>query len=165
MRDQEHLRLERTETRYDAPPYCATRERLVRTAAALAALVALGCSGTRSSTYATGRAMAAYTGTVRVVVTAAPAGAQEVGLVTVDSHDPLERAVEEFQRRVGELGGDTGIIDNYSTSFEVVTRSRQESYNCGTVQSPRTCTRTVSYQDEVSTLHLAGRALTTRTTP
>jgi hypothetical protein len=128
---------------------------------ALAALVG-ACRGTTSSAYRTGTGEAApFTGNVRIVVTTVPSGAQQVGIVEVDSTEELANAVEQFQARVAEMGGDTGVIDRYSTSFEIERQTRTEQYKCGT----QTCTRTVSQDHEVATLHLSGRALLTRGTP
>lgn len=130
--------------------------------ALLGAALLPACSGTRSSSYRTTPGTAApYEGTVRVTITAAPPGAVQVGLVEVDSEDELARAVEELQRRTAEMGGDTAVIDRYSTSFEMRQHTSTQSYQCG--QS--TCTRQVVQNYEASILHLYGRALSTRGGP
>lgn len=134
--------------------------------AAVFLTLALGCSGTRSSSYRTaGGGSQRYEGAVRVFAVAAPPEAREVGIVQVDSVEELARAVIEFQNRVADLGGDVGLIDRYTTSFEIVSSTSQQSYSCGTQQSPQTCTRQVTQQREVATLHLIGRAMITRSHP
>jgi hypothetical protein len=135
-----------------------------RPALAVASLALLACAGTRSSVYATTPGRPAYTGVVRVVVTTVPPNAQELGIVEVESREELADLVGEFQRRVGELGGDVGLVDRYSTSFHIETSTSTQSYSCGTQQAPATCTRQVTQQHEVATMHLVGRALTTRGT-
>lgn len=89
-----------------------------------------------------------------------PPEVREIGIVQVDSVESLERAIVEFQEHVAQLGGDTGVIDRYSTSYEMVSSTSTESYSCGSQQSPQTCTRSVTRQHEVATLHLVGRAMT-----
>lgn len=124
-------------------------------------MIAAGCSGTHSSSYRTaGGPAARYEGVVRVFVTNTPREVREIGIVQVDSVESLERAITEFQERVAQLGGDTGVIDRYSTSHEMVSSTSTESYSCGSPQAPRTCTRSVTRQHEVATLHLVGRAMT-----
>lgn len=101
-------------------------------------LIAVGwmtaCAGTSSSVYRTSNAAAEpFRGTVRIYSTFVPQGAVQVGVVEVDSVETLEAAVNEFERRVAELGGDVGVIDRYSTSHEPVQRMRQEQYT-GAIQ-------------------------------
>lgn len=129
----------------------------------VASLALAACSGTSSSSYRTSEAASGpFRGEVQVYGTFVPPEAEQLGIVEVDSIEELESAVREFRRRVAELGGDVGVIDRYSTSFEMHQETRTESYNCGTQQQPRTCTRTVTSQRKVATLHLRGRAMTTR---
>lgn len=142
------------------------RRALTLPALLITATLFAACSGTSSSAYRTSSAAGApFRGDVRVYATYVPPGAQAVGVVEVSSVDELEQAVAAFKQRVAELGGDLGVVDRYSHSFEIVTSSRTESYSCGTQQSPRTCSRSVTDSHEVTTLHLSGRAMITGRAP
>jgi hypothetical protein len=131
----------------------------------VAALGVAACSGTSSSAYRTSTAASQpFEGEVHVYATFVPSAARPIGIVEVQSVERLDTAVDEFKRRVAELGGDIGVIDRYSTSFQLVTTTQMQTYSCGTMQQPRTCTRTVQQTREVATLHLSGRAMTTQGT-
>lgn len=119
----------------------------------------LSACGTRSSGYATGPRLAPYAGPVRLsALRASAASAREVGVVEVTSVESLETAAHAFSDRVGELGGNLGIVERAWMTFEMETRSRLVTYSCGTQTSPRNCSRTEYYTEEVGYLHLVGHA-------
>lgn len=88
-----------------------------------------------------------------------PEGASELGIVQAHTvQGSIEDAVPEFRKQVAELGGDFGKIDDVATKFETETRTRTESYSCGTVNSPRSCSRTVTETVELATTRIIGKA-------
>jgi hypothetical protein len=96
---------------------------------------------------------------VRVSVLTVPEGAGELGIVQArTTQGNIEDAMPEFRAQVARLGGDFGKINNVSTKFETETRTRNESYNCGTADKPQTCTRTVTEDVEISTTAIIGKA-------
>jgi hypothetical protein len=142
------------------PDGSATADRAKAIAVCLVAAWAVVACGTRSSAIATGAPRARFEGTVRLTaLPASVAGAREVGLVEVESIESLETAGRAFQDRVAELGGNVGLVERAWMTFEMESRTRTESYGCGTSSAPRTCTRTVTSEEEVGHLHFLGRAL------
>lgn len=125
--------------------------------ALLAATLLTACSGIRSSVVATGAPVAAYQGPVQVRATAAPS-TPELGLVQVAGPRTVEQLMPEFKRRVAELGGSLGIVDNVKSRFETIMVTETQSYSCGTQAAPRTCVRTRMVPREVMTVQLLGRA-------
>jgi len=125
----------------------------------LSLLLALpSCSGTRSSSFATSATDApAYRGIVRVT-SLQPQRGSEVGIITVESVETLVEAIEALKQRAAELGGDVAIVDRYTTSYHMETRTSTQSYQCGRT----TCSRQVTQQVQVEVLHLQGRAFITR---
>ena len=122
-----------------------------------------GCSSLSSSSIRTGTTESPYTGQVRLAGTWVPPGARELGVVqATGANVQVDEIIPEFARRVGELGGDFGKIDRLRTSFELRTIPVTTTYNCGTVQAPRTCTRTSMQTVEVAVTAIEGRAYTTR---
>lgn len=96
---------------------------------------------------------------VRVSVLQVPAGAGELGIVQAHTvGGSIEDAMPEFREQVASLGGDFGKVNEVSTSFEMTMRTRTESYNCGTSDKPRNCTRTVMEQVELATTRILGKA-------
>lgn len=96
---------------------------------------------------------------VRLSAVSVPEGASELGIVQAHTvQGSIEDAVPEFRNQVAQLGGDFGKIDNVATKFETYTQTRTESYSCGTVNSPRTCTRTVTETREAETTRIIGKA-------
>jgi hypothetical protein len=125
--------------------------------AAIVAAALTACSGTRSSAVARFPGAERYEGPVSVSATFVPAGAIEVGMVEVSSEEGLERAVTAFADRTAEVGGDHGVVEHESTTFEMRTGSQTYTYSCGRSM----CTGVRSYQYEVGILHLFGRAFRT----
>ncbi len=127
-------------------------------------LVALGACGP----YVEGHAVATHTAgdvrhvdasQVRVSALAVPEGATELGIVQAHViQGSIEDAMPEFREQVAELGGDFGKVSDVTTKFEMQTRTRTETYNCGTSDKPRSCTRTVTEVVEVSTTRILGKA-------
>jgi hypothetical protein len=118
--------------------------------------------------YVEGHAVATHTpvdakhidaGQVRISAVSVPEGATELGIVQAHTvQGSIEDAVPEFRKQVAELGGDFGKINNVSTKFEMQTRTRTESYNCGTSDKPQTCSRTVTENVELATTRIIGTA-------
>jgi hypothetical protein len=133
--------------------------------AGLVAIVVLAGCGTRSSVIAYQPGAQRYEGPVAVTGTMALGVGVEVGIVEVDSVESLETALAAFRERVAQVGGDHGVVDRASTSFEMVTSTESYSYSCGTSSAPRTCNGTRTVTREVATMHLFGRALRTRGGP
>jgi len=115
------------------------------------------CSGTRSSSFATSAHAPAFRGLVRVA-SVQPQRGSEVGIITVESVETLVQAIEELKRRTAELGGDVAIVDRYTTSYHMETHTSTQTYQCGN----SSCTRQTTQEVQVETLHLQGRAFTTR---
>jgi hypothetical protein len=131
-----------------------------RIVCALTLLVSVSaCSGVAGSGVATGGNHAAYQGEVRVFAAYEPSETEQVGLIEARSHgQPLEKIVDELRRQAAQLGGNVAKIDRVRSKFEMVQRTRTESYSCGTTQAPRTCTRQVTEWVEVRTTTVFGRA-------
>jgi hypothetical protein len=125
--------------------------------ALLAVLLLTACGGIRSSVVATGATVAPYQGPVQVRATGAPS-TPELGLVQVAGQRTVDDLMPEFKRRVAELGGSLGIVDQVKSRFEMIMRTQMQTYSCGTQSAPRTCTRTQHVWVEVMTVQLLGRA-------
>ncbi|HKO53990.1 MAG TPA: hypothetical protein VJV79_40055 [Polyangiaceae bacterium] len=96
---------------------------------------------------------------VRVSAVSVPEGASELGIVQAHTvQGSIEDAMPEFRAQVAQLGGDFGKINEVGTTFEMQTRTRSESYNCGTSDKPRTCSRTVTERVELATTRIIGKA-------
>ena len=96
---------------------------------------------------------------VRVSALRVPDGAAELGIVQAHTvGGSIEDAMPEFREQVATLGGDFGKVNDVSTSYEMTTRTRTETYNCGTSDKPRSCTRTVTEQVELVTTRVLGKA-------
>jgi hypothetical protein len=124
------------------------------------AALSFGCSRVGSSSVQTGPAQhAPHAGPVRVMATIIPPGAQELGAVQAYGHGKgLADILPAFQKEVAKLGGNWGKVDSMVTKFTMQTRTRQESYQCGSANTPQTCTRMVTEQVEVATTTIMGRA-------
>ncbi len=121
-------------------------------------LTVSACSGTRGSAVATDPSAAPYVGKVRVVALWEPTGMKQVGIVEASTQKKLPELIAEFSRQTAKVGGSLGKVDSMRTKFELVTRSRVESYSCGTTAAPRTCTRHVTETVEIATTTAVGRA-------
>lgn len=122
-------------------------------------VLASGCSSLRSSAIPTGSVRhRPYQGHVSVSLTRDPPGGVELGVVEASSYTTIEEVVPEFVERVAGLGGNYARIDRIFTRYQWVTRPVQQSYNCGSVRFPMYCSRTYYQQEEIATLHAAGRA-------
>ena len=90
---------------------------------------------------------------------AVPPQARELGVVQAHSDQTdIRRIVPEFVARVSALGGNFGKIDDITTTYEFHTVTSHQTYSCGSVNAPRTCSRTVTSQVEVPTTRVLGRA-------
>lgn len=119
---------------------------------------ALGCSRVRGSAVRTSSAPAGKTNDVRVVALHLPDDAHEVGLIEATGTGDLPELVAEFRAQAAKVGGTIAKVDRMHTKFHTQQVTRTESYNCGTPQSPRTCTRNVTSTQEVATTTIHGRA-------
>jgi hypothetical protein len=101
-----------------------------------------------------------YVGPVRVSLTREPAGGAPLAIVQVYSFQacPIDRLVPEMTRLAGELGADFVKVDRVKTHFDKHEESRTVTYDCGTIQEPKTCsdTRTETVHEE--TTQILGRA-------
>jgi hypothetical protein len=96
---------------------------------------------------------------VRVSAVSVPEGASELGIVQAHTvQGSIEDALPEFREQVAQLGGDFGKVDDVGTTFEMQTRTRNESYNCGTSDKPRNCSRRVTERVELATTRIIGKA-------
>lgn len=120
-------------------------------------LLLTACSGVKSSVVSTAAPVAAYHGPVHVQATGAPSG-RELGVVQVVGRRTIEELMPEFKLRVGELGGNVGLVDSIKSRFEMQTVSQVQTYSCGTTTAPMSCTRTQIVNVEVMTVQLLGRA-------
>lgn len=129
-------------------------------AAPIAVMWMVAACGTRSSAYSTGVRHARYEGPVALVAVPGRLGveAAQVGVVEVTSVESLETAASAFRERVGEVGGNVGVVDRIWMTFQMEQRSQLVSYSCGTTTAPQTCTRTQITYEEVGYLHMVGRA-------
>ena len=127
-------------------------------------LVVLGACGP----YVEGHSVATHTAgdvqhfdasQVRISALTVPEGSSELGIVQAHViQGSIEDAMPEFRAQVAQLGGDFGKVTDVTTQFEIKTRTRTETYNCGTSDKPSSCTRTVTEQVEVSTTRILGKA-------
>jgi hypothetical protein len=93
-----------------------------------------------------------------VLALSIPAGAQEVGLIEATGTGELHELIDELRTQAAKAGGNVAKIDRIHTKFQIHSGTRNESYSCGTPQSPRTCSRIVPYSYEVATTTIHGRA-------
>ena len=140
-------------------PYLVERSGLA--ALAMAVLSACGphVEGHAVATHSPADARLVDASAVRISALAVPEGASELGIVQAHViQGSIENAMPEFREQVARLGGDFGKVNDVSTNFELQTRTQHESYNCGTSDKPRTCTRTVTRTVEVATTRIIGKA-------
>lgn len=130
----------------------------------LAMLAGVGCSSVGSSAVRTdGVVTGRHMGAVRVYAVMPPNGVRVVGVVevhAVNEEANFEQLMPVFMKRVADIGGTGGVVDQVLTHYEIRTEYRTESYSypCGYRQ---TCwgTRVVPYQYQVRILSIQGRAL------
>lgn len=134
----------------------------------LAALALGGCSSVRASALRTGPLqLPHYSGPVAIYSTGvAPDGAVDLGVVEVHAAQQeanVETLLPTFVRKVAEIGGDVAVVEGIRARFELVPRMHVETYYyaCG---RGMTCAgqRVYSTNDEVMTLSMFGRAMSTR---
>jgi hypothetical protein len=71
---------------------------------------------------------------------------------------PDHEVLPEFRRSAAQAGGNYAKIDTIGVRFEETEETSTESYECGTQDQPRTCTKTRTDTVEVATLQVVGRA-------
>ncbi len=131
--------------------------------ALLLSVLALGlaaCSGISGSAVRQSNA-AAYKGEVRVIALDPPAGAIQVGIIQAKGPWTIDALTKELKAQCASVGGDLAKVDEVGTKYEMITENQTYSYNCGTAQSPRTCTGTRTVTKEVGTTQIVGRAFRT----
>ena len=130
----------------------------------------LGCTSVGSSAVRTdGMPARPQVGAVRIYGITQPSGTRVIGIVEVHAIQEeanIEVLIPTFTRRVAELGGTGGVIDNVLTGFEMRTEMRMQSYSypCG---YRHTCwgSRMVPYTYEVRFLTIQGRAIVPDSAP
>jgi hypothetical protein len=130
------------------------------TAAFVAALSGMlaACHAGRADAFVTGAAGPAVAVEAVRVSALPPRNAREIAIVQAVGQAPLEDLVETFKAKVASVGGARAVVDDVHTKFEIVTYTESYSYNCGTTQSPRTCTGSRLASREVATTVIDGRA-------
>ncbi|MBI5501217.1 MAG: hypothetical protein HY907_13305 [Deltaproteobacteria bacterium] len=138
----------------------AAARRRVAFACAVITASSIGCSPVTSSGVRTGGAgLGAHQGPVGLSATNVPPGAVEVGIAqAVGIEANIGALVPQFAGQVAALGGNFGLVERVQTEFEMVTRTENYSYSCGTTQYPRTCYGTRTVTNEVATTQMVGRA-------
>ncbi|MBX3215949.1 MAG: hypothetical protein KF850_28170 [Labilithrix sp.] len=133
-----------------------------------AALAATGCSSAGGSAIRTGPVqLPAYAGPVAIYAMGQPPpGAVDLGVVEVHASQQegsIDALLPQFVRKVAQIGGNVAVIDGTRARFELAGRSHVETfyYTCGT---GATCagTRVYSTNDEIMTVSMFGRAMTTQ---
>jgi hypothetical protein len=128
---------------------------------ALAASFATGCQPVHSTAVPNGPAHAPYRGIVRLraLAPADDEDPEELGLVqAVGKSVDIVPIADEFRRRVGEIGGNLGVVDTIRTKYAMTSRVESYSYSCSTTSQPRTCTGTRTVTQEIWTTSMVGRA-------
>ena len=133
-----------------------------RAAGLVLVAVALGsaCQTTRTSFVPTGPPRAPAAADHVQVSLLEPEGGRPLGIVQAyrKKAASVEELVPEFKRAVANAGGNYGKIDAMGVKFEKIKKTTTESYECGTTESPSTCTRSVTNTVEAATLQVVGRA-------
>ena len=118
-----------------------------------------GCASVSSSALSSGTGAPPWTGAMFLSITQPPpAGAIEVGVAEASGPTTIDELVPELMQRSRDLGGNYVLVQSIQTRFEVITLTRLETYNCGTVQTPQTCTRTVTTTEELPVTQMIARA-------
>ena len=119
----------------------------------------MGCLGVHSvAVPTTAMRHRPFRGPVTVSLTRDPPGGAEVGVVEASSAAAIDAVIPEFIDRVAQLGGNYARIDRIVTRYEWVSQPVTQSYQCGSLRFPTSCTRTFMQQQEVATLRATGRA-------
>lgn len=136
----------------------------VRLAMIIAALLGIGCSSVGSSAIRTdGGWTQKHHGAVRIYAVIPPDAVRVIGAIEVHAINQeanIETLMPVFMKRVADIGGTGGIVDNIVTHYEIRTEYRTESYAvpCG-YRSTCWQTRIVPYQYQIRILRIEGRAL------
>ncbi len=143
----------------------------MRPFAILLALLATGCGAVGGSAVRTGPLqLPSYAGDVAIYqVQRPPDDAVEIGVVEVHGVH-YEAAVGEllpaFARKVASIGGNVAVVEGVRARFDRVARNQVETfyYACGLRY---TCagSRVYTLNDEIMTVSMYGRAMTTRGRP
>jgi hypothetical protein len=115
-----------------------------------------------TSAVATAPAAGASVAPVRITAMIVPERAIQLGIVQSHSDQTdITQIMPALVTQVAQLGGDMLKVDDVTTTYSMQTRTRSESYSCGSTKSPSTCSRTVTETVEVPTTRILGRALKT----
>jgi hypothetical protein len=140
----------------------------MRPFALLLSVLAAGCGTVGGSAVRTGPvALPSYTGDVAIYqVQRPPADAVELGVVEVHGvhyEATVGELLPAFARKVASIGGNIAVVDGVRARFDRVARNQVETfyYTCGLRY---TCagTRVYTLNDEIMTVSMYGRAMTTR---
>jgi len=124
----------------------------------------VGCSSIGSSAVRTdGAYRGRHMGAVRVYAVMPPNGVRVIGMVevhAVNEEANVEALMPVFMKRVADIGGTGGVVDQLQTHYEWRTEYRTESYSypCG-YRSTCWGTRIVPYTYQIRILSIQGRAL------
>jgi hypothetical protein len=140
---------------------------LIALAAALL-LSGVGCSTLGGSAIRTGPIqLPAYSGPVAVYALGTPPpGVTDLGVVEVhglQQDGTVEMLLPQFVRKVAQIGGNVAVIEGVRARFDLAGRSHVETfyYSCA---FGATCAgqRVYSTNDEIVTITMFGRAMTTK---
>jgi len=143
----------------------------MRSLAFLALVLCAGCSSVSGSAVRTGPVqLGAYSGPVAIYATGQPPpGAVDLGVVEVHAlqqEATVDTLLPQFLQKVAGIGGNVAVIEGTRARFEIAGRTHVEQYYY-TCNLGATCsgTRVYSTNDELMTLSMFGRAMTTRLPP
>ncbi|MBX3229344.1 MAG: hypothetical protein KIT84_18010 [Labilithrix sp.] len=146
-------------------------EAVTRLAVLVVALALGGCSSIGGSAVRTGPVqLGAYSGPVAIYATGRPPpDAVDLGVVEVHAMQQeatVETLLPQFLARVAAIGGNVAVIEGTRARFELAGRMHVEQYYY-TCSLGATCsgTRVYSTNDELMTLSMFGRAMTTQLPP
>lgn len=145
----------------------SSMSRLARMGVVLAGLALASCSSVGGSAIRTGPVqLPAYSGPVAIYPTGTPPpGAVDLGVVEVHAAQQeatVDTLLPQFVAKVAQIGGNVAVIEGIRARFEMMGRTHVETfyYTCG---AGFTCagTRVYSANDELMTVSIFGRAMTT----
>ena len=127
-----------------------------------AALAVTACALPTHAVRTTGAPLPPHVGPIEVSMTSVPEQGRLVAIVEVDEiFGTVDDLMPAFLRRVAAEGGNFVKIDDMGMQYEDKTCHTTETYECGTKEKPRECTRTVTETTEVGTFQILGRAFLT----
>jgi len=123
------------------------------------ALAATACALPTHAVRIADGSYAPYQGPIEVRMSTEPEHGRPIAFVEVAATEgTVDKLMPVFLKRVASEGGNFAKIDDIAIAFDERTSRETENYECGTKEKPQTCQRTVTRTNEVSTLHILGRA-------